>query len=73
MAELAMFLPTDGENVKEALATHKKPSKKNCICGQKYLLLILMQTSQFTVTDYTGAMSCSFKMYTYPVYFPGFF
>jgi len=71
-----MFLPTDGENVKEALVTQKKPSKKNCICGQKYLLPILMQTSQFTVTDYTAAMSCSFKMYTYPhtqFAFQGFF
>ena len=31
MAELAMFLPTDGENVKEALATHKKNHQRKTV------------------------------------------
>jgi len=37
MAELAMFLPTDGENVKEALATHKQEAQLMLTTGSTLL------------------------------------
>ena len=55
MAELAMFSPTDGENVKEALATHKKTIKEKLYLWTE--IPFANTNAKFTVYSYISLIS----------------